>query len=426
MLRKLRKNYRRLVAFMLTIAMTFTNVGTNLNVAFAAGEEQEALFLVDGSELREAIQYALDSGETFAFSSLELKAKSKSLKTSYEKLIGGKNGKVYQLDVDVDERYAPEGTSVEVFYNAGTEDVVFLFINESDMVVKFRANVDGYETARVTINPNAANVDDPDASYVEDYDGSNMIDDMRPTLGAEVLNPTTEADAGEGTDAEAEETTEAVEGPAGETSAADGSGETGETGESADSETTESGEDVEGETSDGEADGNADSETTGSEAEGNADSESTGSEAEGNADSESTGSEAEGNADSETTDGAADGNEAGEAAGTEAQETDAPEEAEETDAEETEAETEAEAEDNGADAEAAGEAGEAQPEAGSATASISMRRLHQVASSVQVLDDADIVIEPEDVPMDETPEVSEDSEVEVETEETTEAETEAP
>ena len=164
MLRKLRKNYRRLVAFMLTIAMTFTNVGTNLNVAFAAGEEQEALFLVDGSELREAIQDALDSGETFAFSSLELKAKSKSLKTSYEKLIGGKNGKVYQLDVDVDERYAPEGTSVEVFYNAGTEDVVFLFINESDMVVKFRANVDGYETARVTINPNAANVDDPDAS----------------------------------------------------------------------------------------------------------------------------------------------------------------------------------------------------------------------------------------------------------------------
>ena len=243
MLRKLRKNYRRLVAFMLTVAMTFTNVGTNLNVAFAAGEEQEALFLVDGSELREAIQYALDSGETFAFSSLELKAKSKSLKTSYEKLIGGKNGKVYQLDVDVDERYAPEGTSVEVFYNAGTEDVVFLFINESDMVVKFRANVDGYETARVTINPNAANVDDPDASYVEDYDGSNMIDDVRPTLGAEVLNPTTEADAGEGTDAEAEETTEAVEGPAGETSAAD---ESGETGESADSETTESGEDVEG------------------------------------------------------------------------------------------------------------------------------------------------------------------------------------
>ena len=72
MLRKLRKNYRRLVAFMLTVAMTFANVAANLNVAFAAGEEQEALFLVDGEDLREAIQDAMDHGETFRFSSLEI------------------------------------------------------------------------------------------------------------------------------------------------------------------------------------------------------------------------------------------------------------------------------------------------------------------------------------------------------------------
>ena len=142
MLRKLRKNYRRLVAFMLTIAMTFTNVGTNLNVAFAAGEEQEALFLVDGTDLREAIQDAIDGGETFRFSSLELKTDSKRLKTSYENLIGGKDGQVYQLDVDVDDRYALDGTSVEVFYNAGTDNVIFLFVNESDMVVKLLASVD--------------------------------------------------------------------------------------------------------------------------------------------------------------------------------------------------------------------------------------------------------------------------------------------
>ena len=74
MLRKLRKNYKRLTAFMLTLAMTFTNVMMNLNVAFAAGEEQEALFLVDGTALKEAIREALDGGQTFRFSSLELKA----------------------------------------------------------------------------------------------------------------------------------------------------------------------------------------------------------------------------------------------------------------------------------------------------------------------------------------------------------------
>ena len=217
MLRKLRKNYRRLVAFMLTAAMTFTNIGMNLNVAFAAGEEQEALFLVDGTDLREAIDSAVDSGETFRFSSLELKAKTKSLKTSYEKLIGGKDGKVYQLDVDVDGRHAPADTDVEIFYNAGTEEVIFLFINESDMVVSFRANVDGYETGRVVINPNTANVDDAEASYTEDYSNTTMLDDMSHTLGAEVLNPTTgAADASEGTEADAGESSEAVEGTEGE------------------------------------------------------------------------------------------------------------------------------------------------------------------------------------------------------------------
>ena len=393
MLRRIRKNYRRLVAFMLTVAMTFTNVGTNLNVAFAAGEEQEALFLVDGSDLREAIQDAMDGGETFKFSSLELKAKSKSLKTSYEKLIGGKNGAVYQLDVDVDESYAPENTSVEVFYNAGTEDVIFLFINESNMVVKFRANVDGYETARVTINPNAANVEDTEASYVEDYSETNMVDDMPHTLGAEVLNPTTEADtdADEGTEADVtepaeapEETSEAVEGTEAEesTEAGDNVADSSEAGEAV--ETTEAGEDTEA--------------TDAAEAT---------TAAEGNADAAEATTEAEEEADTAE-------------AATEAEEVSEPEE---TDAPEAADESEADAADDDAAAEAADGAGEeAAPQEGAATASISIRKLQQVASSVQVLDDADIVIDPEEATEDDTPEINEDTDVEVDTE----AETEAP
>ena len=116
----IRHEYKRIVAFMLT-------------VAFAAGEETSSLFLLDSSELEDAISTALESGDVFDFSSLELKAKQKSLKTSYEKLIGSKAGKVYQLDVDVDNSYASENTDLQVFYNAGTDSVVFLFINESEM-----------------------------------------------------------------------------------------------------------------------------------------------------------------------------------------------------------------------------------------------------------------------------------------------------
>ena len=96
----LRHEYKRIVAFMLTVAMVVTNFGTNLTVAFAAGEEESSLFLLNSSELEDAISAALESGDVFDFSSLELKAKQKSLKTSYEKLIGSKAGKVYQLDVD--------------------------------------------------------------------------------------------------------------------------------------------------------------------------------------------------------------------------------------------------------------------------------------------------------------------------------------
>ena len=97
----IRHEYKRIVAFMLTVAMVVTNFGTNLTVAFAAGEEESSLFLLNSSELEDAISAALESGDVFDFSSLELKAKQKSLKTSYEKLIGSKAGKVYQLDVDI-------------------------------------------------------------------------------------------------------------------------------------------------------------------------------------------------------------------------------------------------------------------------------------------------------------------------------------
>ncbi|MCI8961297.1 MAG: doubled motif LPXTG anchor domain-containing protein, partial [Lachnospiraceae bacterium] len=226
-------------------------------------------------------------------------------------------------------------------------------------------------------------------------------------------NPTTEADAGEGTDAEAEETTEAVEGPAGETSAEDGSGteetsqaeETGadQNSEPAADETSEAGETVEGGTTDG-------AETEGSQA--------------GEAD-ETTG--AAGNEAGETSGAAGSGEETTAADETTVEETGAQESQPETETEtaDNEADAEGEAPEEAGDADAADEAeagaGEAQPEAGSATASISMRRLHQVASSVQVLDDADIVIDPEDVPGDETPEIREDSQVEVETGESTQA-----
>lgn len=52
----IRHEYKRIVAFMLTVAMVVTNFGTNLTVAFAAGEEESSLFLLNSSELEDADQ----------------------------------------------------------------------------------------------------------------------------------------------------------------------------------------------------------------------------------------------------------------------------------------------------------------------------------------------------------------------------------
>ena len=48
----LRHEYKRIVAFMLTVAMVVTNFGTNLTVAFAAGEEESSLFRLTAVNLR--------------------------------------------------------------------------------------------------------------------------------------------------------------------------------------------------------------------------------------------------------------------------------------------------------------------------------------------------------------------------------------
>ena len=58
MWKTIRRNYRRLIASLLTMAMVITNAGGNLGTIFAAGETENALFLVDGKDLQEAIREA--------------------------------------------------------------------------------------------------------------------------------------------------------------------------------------------------------------------------------------------------------------------------------------------------------------------------------------------------------------------------------
>ena len=158
MVKRRKGKCRRAAAFFLSAAMTVVNGGTSYIPAYAA-DVGSSRFLLTNRELMQAIQDAKAAEDFFDFSSLDLKGKSEKAEERYEELLG-EPGTVYQLDVDVDGSDAADGTKLELFYNEENEEVVFLYINESDESVRFTVNVDGYETKSLLVGAASAELTD--------------------------------------------------------------------------------------------------------------------------------------------------------------------------------------------------------------------------------------------------------------------------
>lgn len=152
MWKNFQKNYRHPIAVLMILLMVMTNTGGNQGAILAAGENESALFLLDGRELQEAIQETERQQELFEYDSLQLEAEKNSIKKRYEKLLGKKSRSVYALNLEMDDSYAPEGAELQSFYNTATKDVIFLFLNKSDMTMNYRINIDGYETEAVSLS----------------------------------------------------------------------------------------------------------------------------------------------------------------------------------------------------------------------------------------------------------------------------------
>lgn len=181
MLRKIRRNYKRLTAFFLSAAMIVTNIGGNAGAVLAAErpeerqeERESSIFMVDGQEILDAVQDT-KSQEAFSKEELEelgLSAGRKGIVKKYEKLLMPEEGKVYELALDIDTELALEGTALQVYYNEKTKEVIFLYLNESGQAVDCYVNIDGYETKLVTVEANDANVSaETEASAPEEGDG---------------------------------------------------------------------------------------------------------------------------------------------------------------------------------------------------------------------------------------------------------------
>ncbi len=186
MLKEIRKNYKRLVAFLLSITMIIMNMGGNAITAFAGEEREISLFMAEGEKILEAAAHLQDQ-EEFTKEDLEemgLDAPKNSIIKKYEKLFLPEEGKIYELDVDIDDHLAAEGTELRIFYHSKEKEVIFLFLNESNQDIDFCVNIDGYETELVTVASNTAAVEAGEEETSEELEGEENKDEKEPGEGS--------------------------------------------------------------------------------------------------------------------------------------------------------------------------------------------------------------------------------------------------
>ena len=176
------KRLKRKVRQSLAGVLAFCLIMTSFNMVSWAGienalENENVIFMINGDDLRDSAQAAIDSGETFHVEDLGLEDTDQSLKREYTKLFEG--GTVYEFmpGYEMDEDASAEGAELRMFIRVsdnhdgyrltGDEEVIFLYVNESGSKITFRSNIDGYMTQKVSVkafSENTAVVPDSGAS----------------------------------------------------------------------------------------------------------------------------------------------------------------------------------------------------------------------------------------------------------------------
>ena len=83
---------RRFLAFVLAAAMTITNVGVNVNTAYAASSSESVTFSMSGSQLVQAIEDAIANGNEVTADDLDF---TNGKIAEFEELLFGE-GKIYE------------------------------------------------------------------------------------------------------------------------------------------------------------------------------------------------------------------------------------------------------------------------------------------------------------------------------------------
>ena len=217
----LRKRFRRGLAGFLAFVLTMTsfNMVSWADVA-SAFDKENATFIMNGEDLRDSAQAAIDNGNEFNFEDLGADTSDRSLAKEYRKLF--ESGTVFEFspsyDMD-DEEYA-DGAELRMFIRVddayegyqitGDEDIIFLYINDSASRITFRSKIDGYTTQKVTVKGNSSLLETNGAAVSggENADAAQLPDADEETNSAEEMET---PDADKETDLNGEvETSEAI------------------------------------------------------------------------------------------------------------------------------------------------------------------------------------------------------------------------
>ena len=155
---------KRILAFLLTAAMVFTNLGTGLNVSYA-GTADQVTFQMKGADLVAAVEEAIESGHEITADDLGF---TNGRTAEFEKVFFGTKGAVYEVYPEM------EGSSMEaelrvfvrlpedagdMYMVTGDEEIILLYVNNGEDTISCTTEItrmdDGVEkvkkTKRVTI-----------------------------------------------------------------------------------------------------------------------------------------------------------------------------------------------------------------------------------------------------------------------------------
>ena len=213
---------KRLTSFLLAAAMVFTNVGADLSTAFAA-DSTDVSFEMRGADLVAAIEDAVASENVVAPDDLNF---TNGNVEKFEDFLFG-DGKLYEAypemdggDVETELRVfvrLPESAD-DMYAVTGDEEVIFLYVNNSDETVRFRSYIsytkDGEEeikrTDSVTVRSYESAYGDEEVNVISDP--VEVPETEESTKAPETAAPETEVPAEEPeTEIPADETVTAPE-----------------------------------------------------------------------------------------------------------------------------------------------------------------------------------------------------------------------